>query len=246
MLKKMLEFFISLRTAVWLTVTLICLLLYGSFIMPVHDEFLALHTVALFDWMREMPVSVTWWLWASIVILFLLATNTLVCSVESIIRKRGVRKLLLILSPQIMHVGFLFILLAHLLSSYGSAKGITYAYKGTVLQLPNNLEVRFNQVNAVVDASGYVLDWSADIEYYREGMTLSADKILPNSPSFKDGIGIYIKTVKTVPFPVAMIEVSKEPGAPWALGGSVMFIAGMIALLVLKIAREEEVYSPYV
>jgi len=43
-----------------------------------------------------------------------------------------------------------------------------------------------------------------------------------------------------------MIEVSKEPGAPWALGGSVMFIAGMIALLVLKIAREEEVYSPYV
>ncbi len=244
MLKKILEFLISLQTALWLTVTLICLLLYGSFVMPAHDEFLALHTVALFDWMREMPVSITWWLWTSVTILFLLATNTLVCSVESIIRKRSTKQWLLIMSPQIMHMGFLFILLAHLLSSYGSAKGIMYAYNGTVLQLPNNLAVRFNQVNAAVDASGYVLDWSADIEYFREGRTLSADKILPNSPSFRDGIGIYIKTVKALPFPVAMIEVSKEPGAPWALAGGVMFIAGMVTLLVLKIAREEEPHSP--
>ncbi len=239
----MLTFLISLRTAVWLTVTLICLLLYGSFVMPAHDEFLALHTVALFDWMREMPVSITWWLWASVTILFLLATNTLVCSVESVIRKRGARQWLLIMSPQIMHMGFLFILLAHLLSAYGSARGITYAYNGTVLQLQNNLEVRFNQVNAAVDAAGYVLDWSADIEYFREGRALSADKIRPNSPSFRDGIGIYIKTVKAMPFPVAMIEVSKEPGAPWALAGGVMFIAGMVTLLALKIAREEEPHS---
>jgi len=244
MLKKILEFLISLQTAVWLTVTLICLLLYGSFVMPAHDEFLALHTVALFDWMREMPVSITWWLWASVTILFLLATNTLVCSVESIIRKRSTKQWLLIMSPQIMHMGFLFILLAHLLSSYGSAKDIMYAYNGTVLQLPNNLAVRFNQVNAAVDASGYVLDWSADIEYFREGRTLSADKILPNSPSFRDGIGIYIKTVKALPFPVAMIEVSKEPGAPWALAGGVMFIVGMVTLLALKIAREEKPHSP--
>lgn len=60
-IKKILSFFVSLRTAIWLLIALICLLLYGSVIMPVHEEFLALHTVALFDWMREMPVSLTWW-----------------------------------------------------------------------------------------------------------------------------------------------------------------------------------------
>jgi len=137
-------------------------------------------------------------------VLSLLTANTIVCSIESVVRKREARQWLLIISPQVMHIGFLFILLAHLLSSYGSSKGITYAYKDTRLQLSNDLEVRFNQVHAIVDASGYVRDWSADIEYFRDGVSLETDRILPNSPSFKDGIGMYIKTVKAYPFPVAM------------------------------------------
>ena len=238
-LKKILGYFISLRTAIWLLIALICLLLFGSLVMPGHEEFQALHTVALFDWMQEMPISITWWLWACIAVLSLLTANTLVCSIESLIRKREARQWLLIISPQIMHIGFLFILLAHLLSSYGSFKAITYAYQGSVFPLPNKLEVRFNKVNANVDAMGYVRDWSADIEYFKEGKTLSQDRILPNSPSFMEGLGIYIKTVKVAPFPVAMIEVSREPGAPWALAGGILFIAGMVTLLFLKIRQEE-------
>lgn len=238
-LKKMLGFFISLRTAIWLLIALICLLLFGSLVMPSHEEFLALHTVALFDWMQEMPPGITWWLWACIAVLSLLTANTLVCSLESLIRKRESRQWLLIISPQVMHIGFLFILLAHLLSSYGSFKGITYAYRGSVFTLPNNLEVRFNNVAAYVDAGGYVKDWSADIEYFKGGKTLSHDRILPNSPSFREGIGIYIKTVKVAPFPVAMIEVSREPGAVWALAGGVLFMVGMVTLLFLKIRQEE-------
>ena len=237
-LEKILSFFISIRTASWLLIALICLLLFGSVAMPAHEEFLALHTVALFAWMQEMPVDITWWLWASLGVLSLLAANTIVCSIESVVRKRDARQWLLIISPQIMHIGFLFILLAHLLSSFGSVKGITYAYKDTTLQLSNNLVVRFNQVHAAVDASGYVIDWSADIEYLRDGVSLATDRILPNSPSFRDGIGIYIKTVKAHPFPVAMIEVSREPGAFWALAGGALFMAGMVTLLALKISRE--------
>ncbi len=238
-MKKILEFFISLRTAIWLLIALICLLLFGSLVMPAHEEFLALHTVALFDWMQEMPVSITWWLWACIAVLSLLTANTLVCSIESLVRKRESRQWLLIISPQVMHIGFLFILLAHLLSSYGSFKAITYAYQNSVFQLPNNLEVRFNKINAEVDARGYVKDWSADIEYLKEGRTLSQDRILPNGPSFKDGLGIYIKTVKFDPYPAAMIEVSREPGASWALVGGILFMAGMVTLLFLKIRQEE-------
>jgi cytochrome c biogenesis protein ResB len=155
-------------------------------------------------------------------------------------RKREARQWLLIISPQVMHVGFLFILLAHLLSAYGSVRGVTFAYQGTVLQLPDNLDVRFNAVNANMDASGYITDWSADIEYFRDSRPLATDRILPNSPSFREGIGIYIKTVKALPFPVAMIEVSREPGATWALAGGVLFMPGMVTLLALKINREEQ------
>lgn len=240
MIKKMMQIFISVRTAMWLTAALICLLLYGSFVMPSHEEFLGLHTVALFDWMREMPVSITWWLWSSIALLALLSANTIVCSFDSIFRKKEARKWLLVISPQVMHVGFLLILLAHLLSSYGSFKAITFAYRDSAFMLPNNLEVRFNQVDAAVDASGYVTDWSADVEYFKNGVSVARDRILPNEPSLRDGIGVYIKTVKMSPFPVAMIEVSREPGAPWALAGSALFLAGMVSLLALKITREDE------
>jgi len=38
--------------------------------------------------MQEMPVSISWWLWAAIAILSLLTANTVVCSIESIVRKR--------------------------------------------------------------------------------------------------------------------------------------------------------------
>ncbi len=243
-LKRILEFLVSLRTAVWLILILICLLLFGSFIMPAHDEFLALHTVALFAWMQEVPISITWWLWASIGVLILLAANTVVCSVESVVRKKGARQWLLIISPQVMHVGFLLILLAHVVSSYGSFKSVTFAYRDAVLRLPNSLEVKFKRVQADIDPAGYITNWSADIEYFKDGRYLATDRILPNSPSFRSGIGIYIKTVKVSPFPMAMIEVSKEPGAPWALTGSAMFIVGMVTLLVMKIAREEEPLAP--
>jgi hypothetical protein len=41
------------------------------------------------------------------------------------------------------------------------------------------------------------------------------------------------------PFPAALIEVSREPGAIWALVGGLFFLAGMITLLILKIKKEE-------
>jgi cytochrome c biogenesis protein ResB len=233
--------FVSLKTAMWLLAALILLLLYGSLIMPAHEEFLALHTVALVDWLKETPSGITWWLWAAIAVLALLTANTIVCSIDALLRKKEARQWLLLISPQIVHIGFLFILLAHLLSSFGSFKAVTFAYQGSVFQLPDNIEVRFNEVKADIDASGYVRDWAADIEYFRGGRSLARDRIQPNSPSFKGGIGIYIKTVKISPFPVAMIEVSREPGAPWALAGGVLFMIGMITLLIMKAGKEEKI-----
>jgi len=239
MLKKVLSFFLSLRTAIGLLFALIFFLFFGSFVMPLREEFQALHAVPLFQWLAESPFSITWWLWVSLAILSLLTVNTLLCSLESVIKKRGARQWLLILSPQVIHAGFLFILLAHLLSSYGSFKGTTAVYKGSMLPLPNGLTVLFDEIRADVDQSGYVLNWAADIRYFKDGVQISGDSVLPNAPSFMNGFGIYIKTVRFEPYPSAIIEVSREPGAPWALAGGILFLAGMTTLLILKIRREE-------
>jgi hypothetical protein len=238
--KKTAAFFFSLRTAIWLLMALLLLLLFGAILMPMKKEFGTMSAMPLFQWMTGNPVEITWWLWAALGVLSLLTANTLLCSIESVVKKRGARNWLLVISPQVIHIGFLFILLAHLLSSYGSFKGMTYVGQGTMLRLPNGLVVLFKEINADVDPAGYIENWSAEVSYFRGNTEVASDVIQPNDPSFEEGLGIYVRNVRTAPFPAALIEVSREPGAPWALAGGILFILGTATLLLLKIRREED------
>jgi hypothetical protein len=244
LLRKILKAFLSLKTAVWLLLALLAILFYGSLIMPSRPEFQELYTLPLFRWLTGSPFGITWWLWLAIAVLSLLTINTLVCSIDSVVKKRGAGNWLLIISPQIVHIGFLFILLAHLLSSYGGYKGMAYAYEGSAFTLPGGPEVFFDRINTTTDPSGYVTDWSADITYYRENRIVARDVIRPNAPSFHYGFGIYIRTIRMAASPAALIEVSREPGAPFALAGGVLFLTGMFALLLLKVRREELAGAP--
>jgi hypothetical protein len=206
--------------------------------MPVREEFLMLHTMPLFEWLLETPLAITWWLWGAMLVASLLAATTLLCSIESIIKKRSAQQWFLFMAPQIIHAGFLLLLLAHLMSSYGSFKAATFVAHGTVLRLPNGLDVIFDDIYIDRDKSGTISGWSANIRYFREGRQVTGDVIEPNNPSFQGGLGIYIKTVQMGLFPAALVEVSREPGAIWALAGGVCFLGGMIILLLVKIRRE--------
>jgi len=238
-MKKLIKLLFSLRTALWLIMALLCLLLYGSVVMPMSEEFQALQTVPLFQWMTENSLGITWWLWAAIIVISLLTANTLLCSIESVLKKKSARQWMLVISPQVVHIGFLFILLAHLLSGYSSFRGTAVVYENQGLRLPNGNDVLFRKINVDMDQTGYIKDWTSDVEYFREGTSLGTDRIGPNSPSFQHGLGLYIKNVQLQPYPVAMVEVSREPGALWALIGGILFMAGMTALLLLKIKKEE-------
>ena len=238
-LNKILTFFLSLRTAIWLLMALLCLLFYGSVIMPMNAEFQSLRTVPLFQWMTENSSGITLWLWAAIGVVSLLTANTLLCSIESVVKKKSARQWILVISPQVVHIGFLFILLAHLISGYSSFRGTAVVYENSGLRLPNGKYVLFRKIDVYMDPMGYMKDWSADIEYFKEGRSLKSDRIRPNSPSLQDGLGIYIKNIQLQPYPVAMVEVSREPGAVWALIGGILFMSGMITLLLFKIKKED-------
>lgn len=239
MVKKTVKFFFSLWTAIWLLLALLCLLFYGSVVMPLNTEFQSLHTMPLFQWMSENSPGITWWLWAAVGVISLLTANTLLCSIESVVKKKSAKQWLLVLSPQVVHIGFLFILFAHLLSGYAGFRGMAVVYENAGLSLPNGNDVLFKKFDVEMDPMGYMKDWSVDIEYFQEGRSLGTDRIKPNRPSFLNGLGIYIKNIQFQPYPVAQIEVSREPGAVWAFIGSILFMIGMITLLHFKIKKEE-------
>ena len=171
-------------------------------------------------------------------VLTLLTVNTLFCSVESIIKKRKVTRWLLLISPQIIHIGFLFMLFAHLMSATGSYQKFAVAQEGSMFRIADNTVLKIKDINIQSDYNGYITDWKVDIEYLNEGSIFQTDTIVPNSPSVRMGFNINVKDLKAYPYEAILLQVSREPGAVWALVGSILFMVGIVTLISLKIRRK--------
>lgn len=237
-MKKMIKFFLSLKTTLWLLFIQIALLLIGAILMPTRPEFQTIHSMPLFEWLKAQTIGVTGWLWASIFILSILTLNTIFCSIESIIKKAKLQRLILLLSPQIIHIGFLFILLAHLLSSTGGFIGMAVAKEGTLLRIPNsNTVLHISSIDISIDSAGFLKDWQVGIEYISD-QNIQKDLISPNNPSLTKGFNINVKDLQAYPEKAILLQVSKEPGALWALIGGILFTLGTVTLIVLKIKSE--------
>jgi hypothetical protein len=240
LLKNLLNIFFSLRTTLWLLGFSLVMLFAGAFIMPAHDEFQALHSSPLFEWIQNQPLKVTWWLWGLIGILSVLTVNTLLCSIESIINKRKVTQWLLLISPQIIHVGFLFILLAHLLSGLGSSQVMAAAGEGSEVKLSGGDTVlRVGDINMKYDSYGYLTDWDVSVEYLSDGNVLHRDIIRPNQPSTRMGFNINVRDLRPYPVEAVLLQINREPGALWALIGGILFTLGIVTLILLKIRMEK-------
>ena len=237
--RHLINFFFSLQTTLWLLGLSLFLMFAGAFIMPGSQEFQALHSMPLFDWIYKQPLKITWWLWGLIGVLAVMTVNTLFCSIESIIKKRKVTQWLLLISPQVIHVGFLFILLAHLLSALGSYQMTAAAQEGSVLRISSdNILLKVNNINIIPDYYGYVSDYAVDIEYLSDGEVIEKDTIRPNDPSDIIGLNIIVKDLRTSPEAV-LLQIHNEPGALWALIGGVLFMVGIVTLILLKIRMEK-------
>ncbi|MDA8089044.1 MAG: hypothetical protein M0Z61_02295 [Nitrospiraceae bacterium] len=221
---------ISQRLAVWLLGLEIAALFAGSYFLAVNREVMGAMSgeFPLFVWLLQGPFALTFWLWAAIFFLVLLAINTVFCSVESLRRKKG--GLITMLSPQIIHAGFLLILMAHLMSSLGASKITGQLAQGESARLPG-FDIHLNKVEP--GQKPY-----AGIDILSGGNVIRHGVLAPNHPLFFRGYGFYLQEVMTEPFPSAFIEVSREPGAIWALFGGILFTVGTIMLVLLKTRHE--------
>jgi len=206
--------------------------------MPARQEFQLIHSVPFFEWLIKQHLSITWWLWCLIVVLSVLTINTLCCSVESIIKKKKATQWLLLISPQIIHIGFLFILLAHLLSAVGGSIEFSAVREGSLLKLSGDNTMRINDIIIRTDSYGYINDWEVDIEYLSEGKIFQKDKIKPNKPSLLTGLNVNVKDLKTFPYNAVLLQISTDPGAVWAFMGGILFMTGIVTLIVLKVRTE--------
>ena len=232
------NFFLSLKTAVWTLFVLLCLFFIGSYMLPMHRTiFDPMNNDLLFHWIKDIAadnVWQTWWFFAALAGLVLLTLNTIFCSIQSVRGKWSRSDFLLRISPQVIHIGFLFILLAHLLGAGWGYKLSGMMPEGAYAPLPENLALRLNKINVETDALGFMTDWSVEASLYDNSHLVKSGTLGPNSPLFYCGTGIYLKSLNFERGPAALLLIAKDPGAIWALIGCVLFTLGSVTLLALK------------
>ncbi len=225
----------SLTFGLWLMGGVTLFLAVGSFAGG-GAEGSSINDVPLFAWLGSAPPAQTWWLWGTIALLALLVLNTVLCSIESLRLKCQRGGLLRLIAPQVMHLGFLLIVFAHLASAYGSFKGAGGVMEGETIGLPGGGRVQVANIQAEPGPMGMPNDYSATVSMWEEGGVRTAT-VRPNHPAFYRGYGIYLKQVELFPVRGAFIEVHREPGAGLALAGALLFTVGNIVLLAVRRGR---------
>ncbi|MGC1455039.1 MAG: cytochrome c biogenesis protein ResB [Nitrospirota bacterium] len=234
----MIAFFSSLKTTVWSLLVLICLFFIGAYMMPAHREvFAPMNDDILLHWVAGVAAGnlwYTWWFFAALAALMLLTMNTLVCSVQAVRGRWSRTDFLLRISPQIVHLGFLFILLAHVLGAGWGYKLSGMLPEGMYAQLPGDKALYLKDIRVETNTRGHMTDWAAEAYLFENNVRVMSGTLGPNKPLFHNGVGIYIKSLNLEQGPAAYLVIARDPGAIWALVGGMLFIIGLLMLLVLK------------
>lgn len=232
---KLWRLLISLELCLWLLALVSVCMAAGSFRLS-GEYAAAINSMKLFAWLREVPLSASWWLWVTLVLLALLALNTVLCSSDTLWSRWGKSGMTSLLAPQLMHAGFLLIVCAHLLSAAGSSHHAVEVREMTLAALPDG--TRFGIASIAVSSSpqGIPISFSSELV---PDLKRPAERVVisPNHPWFVNGFGVYIKQAEAYPFKRALIEIHREPGAAMSLAGALLFTIGNVMLVWIRSRR---------
>ena len=232
-MKAFLNFFLSLKTAFWLFVVFVVLCLIGSLSLPANLAFFSgIDDSPLFTWLRDANApGTTWWIYALIGLLAVFAVSTICCTVDALLEGATWRNIALKLSPQVMHVGVLFIMLGHLLTATLGEKIDIDVKKGESAPVGSVASIMLMDVRETTDENGYAVDWEATLRWVENGRPSAPHRLRPARPLYFGSYGLYTKAVDAGPQASAWIRVSRDPGAPWALiGGLLLSLGGTLFL----------------
>lgn len=237
MLKNIWRFCISIELCLGLLALVCVVMAAGSFQLK-GDYAAAINAVPLLVWLREVPFGMSWWLWLTVILLALLVLNTICCSSETLWFRWGRAGWMALFAPQLIHAGFLLIVLAHLQSAYGGYLQQVVVNEGMVAQLPDGKRFGVVGIQVVMSPMGMPTGFSSDLvinlQNQSERVTIS-----PNHPWFFGGYGVYIKQAEEYPYKRALLEIHREPGAGMALAGALIFTVGNVLVVWLRSRAKE-------
>lgn len=166
------------------------------------------------------------WLYGLLSATAVTAVNAACCTAERIAQivraQAGWRRLL----PHVMHIGFLGVVLCHLVSAVSGDRvpGLAVQERGFAPVRGTPWILALDRLDVVTAPEGYPRDFSAGVTLY-EGMRAVAQGVVrTNEPLFFGGYGIYLRDFGTTPWGLrfAVFDANSDPGA-----GAVLVFAGL-------------------
>ncbi|OGU13531.1 MAG: hypothetical protein A2076_16535 [Geobacteraceae bacterium GWC2_53_11] len=234
---KLWRVLISLELCLGL-LALVCLsMAVGSFSLS-GEYAAAINSMPLMAWLREVPFSISWWLWIAVVLLALLALNTLCCSSETLWSRWRTCNIASLLAPQLIHAGFLLIVLAHLGSALWSSHYSVEVGEMTLAALPDGSRFGIASISVATTPEGMPVGFSSELapDPNRPEVRVT---ISPNHPWFSHGFGVYLKQAEAYPYKRALLEIHREAGAGMALAGALLFAIGNVQLVAIRSKRQD-------
>ncbi|TAN43949.1 MAG: hypothetical protein EPN22_08645 [Nitrospirae bacterium] len=226
-LKTINNFFLSLKIMSGFFFVFILVACAGSLFLTQNLAFFSgIDETPLFRWLSENKnLKLIWWIYALIVLLGIIATGTIFCTIEGLLKRVNRKLLVAKLSPQIMHIGALLMLFGNLLTASAGFKADILLKAGEVRTVLEDKAVRLESVSVETDKNGYPTNWEAGLRWIENGSESVEHKISPTHPLYFGQYGIYSQAVSAGE-KTALIRVCKDPGAIWALAGGLLLIAG--------------------
>lgn len=230
----MLKFFLSIKTSLWLTGASIAVCIAGSFFIPQNlDVFSEINDMPLFSWLSRNSsfFDKVFWIYLLLGMMAFLCINTLVCSFDAVMKRLTWKRLPEVLSPQILHMGVIFVLLGHLISAVAG-------YKQDVPMTLND-PANIKDFAMTVKDIEFVNKKGESSQRWRISMEINNRMYIiePAQPVFYKGVGFFVRAAEERKMRT-IIGLVHDPGALWELIGAVLFVIGAGGIFYLKLTRK--------
>jgi len=202
-MKSLWQWLVSPRLAVVLSLLIVGDVLIGTFLLSAYaDRFGGIDLEVFFFWLFDTGISnvaLSWWIFALLALLSLLTLNTVACLIDSlaviVVRRRKGRVIARRLLSQAVHLGFVVVLIGHLVSSATGFKTTNNRLvEGTNIAMPGDqgLSLRLNRLDVSYSEDGGMARMDAALSLMRDGRVIKEKIVRLNEPLLYRGNAVYI------------------------------------------------------
>lgn len=230
----------SVSTCVWLALFLCLAGAAGSLALGWFPRLFAdMDARAFGEWFARKGFRVpaaTLWLYGLLAATGLLALNAACCAADGLLRilreKATPRKFL----PHVMHLAFLGVVLAHLVSALYADRipGMMVLESGVAPVGRTGWALRLDRLDAALGTQWPPQDANAAVTLFRDRIPVARGIIKTNRPLAHGGYRFYIKNFGSTGGggSFAVIDAARDPGAPAILVASLLFTAANLLYIL--------------